>query len=121
MEMICKEHIDELSEELAGKLITLGSRELTLTQEVEPEWQGAASTLLSTLGLRHAQAVMKELLNKFQPGGSPHFFIVKTLGQLATSNGKWLSLPHQICMCSIMMSLSVTCALLLMYSFVFSL
>lgn len=90
MEKICKEHIDELSEELATKLITLGSAELTLTQEVEPEWQGAASTLLSTLGLRHAQLVMKELLNKFQPGGAPHFFVVKTLGQLATSNGTFI-------------------------------
>lgn len=90
MEKICKEYIDELSVELANQLITLGSRELTMTQEVEPEWQGAASTLLSTLGLRHAQTVMKELLNKFQPGGSPHFFVVKTLGLLATSNGNFI-------------------------------
>lgn len=92
MEKISKEHIDQLSEDLVSKLITLGSLELTLTQEVEPDWQGAASNLLSTLGLRHAQLVMKELLTKFQPGGSPHFFVVKTLGQLATSNGNTLSL-----------------------------
>lgn len=110
MEKICKEHIDELSEELAVKLITLGSRELSLTQDVEPEWQGSAATLLSTLGLRHAQLVMNELLTKFQPGGSPHFFVVKTLGQLATSNGNTLSdlytcssrqvcgfVPHCVC------------------------
>ena len=96
MEKICKEHIDQLPEDLASKLITLGSSELTLTQEVEPEWQGAASNLLSTLGLRHAQIVMKELLTKFQPGGSPHFFVVKTLGQLATSNGNALSISNLV-------------------------
>lgn len=96
MEKISKEHIDQLSEDLVSKLITLGSLELTLTQEVEPEWQGAASNLLSTLGLRHAQLVMKELLTKFQPGGSPHFFVVKTLGQLATSNGMILYLSVEV-------------------------
>ena len=96
MEKISKEHIDQLSEDLVSKLITLGSAELTLTQEVEPEWQGAAADLLSTLGLRHAQQVMKELLTKFQPGGSPHFFVVKTLGQLATSNGNALSLSCSV-------------------------
>lgn len=96
MEKISKEHIDQLSEDLVSKLITLGSSELTLTQEVEPEWQGAASDLLSTLGLRHAQQVMKELLTKFQPGGSPHFFVVKTLGQLATSNGNALSPSYDV-------------------------
>lgn len=122
MEKICKEHIDELSEELAGKLITLGSTELTLTQEVEPEWQGAASILLSTLGLRHAQTVMRELLNKFQPGGSPHFFVVKTLGQLATSNGNCLSLCliRIVCVPTFIMLLSVATALLLMCLFAFS-
>ena len=101
LEKICKEHIEELSDDLAERLITLGSSELTLTQEVEPEWQGAASTLLSTLGLRHAQLVMKELLNKFQPGSSPHFFVVKTLGQLATSNGNHSIFTTPLsCMCT---------------------
>lgn len=87
MENISKQHIDSISDELAGKMITLGSQELTMSQEVVPEWQGAACTLLSTLGIRHAELVMKELLNKFQPGGNPHFFVVNTLGQLAVANG----------------------------------
>jgi len=88
MEKICKSHIDEVGEEMATKLVTLGSTELTMTTDVEPEWQGAASQLLSTLGIRHAQLVMKELLTKFQPGGNPHYFVVYCLGTLSTANGE---------------------------------
>ena len=94
MEKISKDHINDLSEEFATKLVSLASSELTMSKEVEPSWQGAASALLSTLGITHAKLVMKELLNKFQPGGSPHFFVVNTLGQLATSNGEMC-----VCVC----------------------
>ena len=87
MEKICKSHIELVSEELATKLIALASVELTMTTEVIPDWQGAASQLLSTLGIRYAELVMKELLVKFQPGGNPHYFVVYTLGLLATANG----------------------------------
>lgn len=47
-----------------------------------------ASELLSTIGRRYAIDVMKELLSKFRSGVMPHFFVVKTLGTLATANGK---------------------------------
>lgn len=94
MEKICKSHIESVSEEQATKLITLSSTELTMTTEVIPDWQGAASQLLSTLGIRYAQLVMKELLIKFQPGGSPHYFVVYTLGLLATSNGTYIVHVH---------------------------
>lgn len=87
MEKICKAHIESVSEDQAAKLITLASAELTMTTEVTPNWQSAASQLLSTLGIRYAHLVMKELLIKFQPGGNPHYFVVYTLGLLATSNG----------------------------------
>ena len=142
MEKSAKEHIHDLSEELAKELIALGSAELTLTdvgpptremffhcalslafsfptpqmlppvqlsyffsplpllpsfyrfknylhplQEILPDWQTAASALLSTLGIQHAKLVLQELLTKFKPGCSPHFFVVQTLGQLAVSNG----------------------------------
>ena len=87
MEKVSKEHINNLSDDLANKLVSLASAELTMSKDVEPGWQGAASSLLSTLGISHARLVMKELLTKFQPGGNPHFFVVNTLGHLATSNG----------------------------------
>ena len=110
MEEVSKEHINSIDTDLAYKMIALGSAELTQThvlslplsvsslfslsfysllsfQEVIPEWQTAASNLLSTLGRRYAKEVMQELLTKFQTGVQPHFFVVQTFGQLATSNG----------------------------------
>ena len=53
-----------------------------------PEWQGAASCLLTTLGIGYAPAVLQELLKRFQPGTTPHYFVVKTTGDLAMANGK---------------------------------
>jgi len=58
-------------------------------QEIIPEWQTAASALLVAVGVRHCNDVMSELLEKFQPGVLPHFFVVQTLANLATANGKY--------------------------------
>ena len=58
-------------------------------QEIIPEWQTAASTLVVAIGIRHCNDVMAELLDKFQPGVLPHFFVVQTLANLATANGKY--------------------------------
>jgi hypothetical protein len=96
MEKICKAHIECIPEDQASKLITLSSAELTMSSDVTPDWQGAASRLLSTLGIRYAHLVMKELLVKFQPGGNPHYFVVFTLGLLATSNGRWLAVHRDV-------------------------
>lgn len=87
MEKICRGHIESVSGSMAAKLVLLGSAELTMSVDVVPDWQGTASQLLSTLGICHAQLVMKELLTKFQPGGNPHYFVIYTLGVLATANG----------------------------------
>ena len=62
-------------------------------QDVVPEWQGAAAALLTTLGISHAPAVLQELLKRFQPGTTPHYFVVKTTGDLAMANGIALSCP----------------------------
>lgn len=58
-------------------------------QEIIPEWQTAASELLVAIGIKHCNDVMSELLDKFQPGVLPHFFVVQTLANLATANGKY--------------------------------
>lgn len=64
-----------------------------------PEWQGAASCLLTTLGIGHAPAVLQELLKRFQPGTTPHYFVVKTTGDLAMANGEntYSSVVSNIC------------------------
>ena len=57
-------------------------------QEVEPEWQTAASGILVALGTKYCDEVMGEMLQKFQPGVLPHFFVVQTIGNLASANGE---------------------------------
>jgi len=53
-----------------------------------PELQAAAGDVLVSCGRHFCNQVMEELLTKFQPGVLPHFFVVETLGNLATANGK---------------------------------
>lgn len=60
---------------------------IRLLQEVVPEWQNAASGVLVAIGGRYIHEVMEDLTEKFQPGIMPHFFVVETMANLATSNG----------------------------------
>jgi hypothetical protein len=57
-------------------------------QEVIPDWQMAASSVLVAISSKYCNDVMTELLEKFQPGVLPHFFVVQTLANMATVNGK---------------------------------
>ena len=56
-------------------------------QEIIPDWQSAASSVLVALGSKYCNVVMTELLERFQPGVLPHYFVVQTLASLATANG----------------------------------
>jgi hypothetical protein len=59
-------------------------------QEVIPDWQTAASSILVAVSGKYCNDVMTELLEKFQPGVLPHFFVVQTLANMATANGDYL-------------------------------
>ncbi|XP_059496590.1 maestro heat-like repeat-containing protein family member 1 [Stegostoma tigrinum] len=86
MEAIVKETISQLDQPLAKMIISLASEEMTKLKAIVPDWQGAASQLLVALGCRFINEVMEEILQKFQPGVLPHFFVVQTLGNLAMAN-----------------------------------
>ncbi|XP_067855622.1 maestro heat-like repeat-containing protein family member 1 [Heptranchias perlo] len=86
MEAIVKDTINQLDQPLAKKIISLASEEMTRSKEVLPEWQEAASNLLVALGCRFINEVMEEILQKFQPGVLPHFFVVRTLANLSMAN-----------------------------------
>uniref|UniRef100_A0A4W3GQV8 Maestro heat-like repeat-containing protein family member 1 n=1 Tax=Callorhinchus milii TaxID=7868 RepID=A0A4W3GQV8_CALMI len=86
MEAMVKGTIAQLDQSLARKIITLASEELTRSKEVVPHWQEAASNLLVALGCRFINEVMEEILQKFQPGILPHFFVVRTLANLSVAN-----------------------------------
>ena len=56
-------------------------------QEVIIDWQTAASEILVALGGRFDKEIIANLLDKFGAGTIPHYFVVQTLGNLASKNG----------------------------------
>ncbi|XP_064611998.1 maestro heat-like repeat-containing protein family member 1 [Liolophura sinensis] len=86
MERIIKENLDSVDPSLSVDLIKQASEELTQSKEVVPEWQTAASGVLVALGKKYCNEVMEVLLEKFQPGILPHFFVVQTMANLASAN-----------------------------------
>lgn len=44
------------------------------------------------LGAQYCDEVMAEMFERFQPGTLPHYFVVRTIGNLAQANGKYNSL-----------------------------
>ncbi|BFZ13379.1 hypothetical protein BsWGS_16418 [Bradybaena similaris] len=86
IERIVRETLDSIDLQLATNLIKQASSELTQSKEVSPEWQTAASGILVALGSKYCNEVMGEMLEKFQPGVLPHFFVVQTIGNLAATN-----------------------------------
>ncbi|CAG5120746.1 unnamed protein product, partial [Candidula unifasciata] len=86
IERIIRETLDSIDLQLAMNLIKQASAEMTQSKEVSPEWQTAASGILVALGSKYCNEVMGEMLEKFQPGVLPHFFVVQTIGNLAAAN-----------------------------------
>lgn len=73
--------------ELALRLCTLASNEMTQKQEIVQEWQSAAATVIVALGSVYGQIVLDDLLSRFEAGKVPHYYVVKTLGDFAVTNG----------------------------------
>ncbi|KAL4234897.1 Mroh1p [Mactra antiquata] len=86
MEKIIHEELETFDKDLAVNLVKQASQELTESKEVVPEWQTAASGVLVSLGKKYCNEVMEEMLQKFQPGALPHFFVVQTIANLASVN-----------------------------------
>ena len=53
-----------------------------------PDWQTAASGVLVAIGMKYCNEVMEQMLAHFKPGVLPHFFVVQTIANLSTANGK---------------------------------
>ncbi|XP_030605842.1 maestro heat-like repeat-containing protein family member 1 isoform X1 [Archocentrus centrarchus] len=86
IELIVGCRIEEISLPRIKSTISLASDEMTRSKEVIPDWQQAASNILVAVGNKHINDIMEEILNKFQPGVLPHFFVVQTLASLSESN-----------------------------------
>lgn len=57
-------------------------------QELDCDWQQAASSVLVAVGKRFINQVMEEVLSRFQPGVLPHASVLHTLASLSVSNGR---------------------------------
>uniref|UniRef100_A0A914UT92 Uncharacterized protein n=1 Tax=Plectus sambesii TaxID=2011161 RepID=A0A914UT92_9BILA len=86
LNQVLNDVLDTVDEELASLIVNLATQEMTMSKEVEEEWQEAASDVLVTLGKRFCTQVMDALLQKFQPGFQPHSYVLRTLGDIAVSN-----------------------------------
>ncbi|XP_077577113.1 maestro heat-like repeat-containing protein family member 1 isoform X1 [Stigmatopora nigra] len=86
IELIVSSKLDATSYTKIKSIISLASDEMTRSKEVVPDWQQAASNILVAVGNKHINDIMEEILNKFQPGVLPHFFVVQTLANLSDSN-----------------------------------
>uniref|UniRef100_G3TPC7 Maestro heat like repeat family member 1 n=1 Tax=Loxodonta africana TaxID=9785 RepID=G3TPC7_LOXAF len=86
VEAVVRSHISNLDKDMARAIILLASSEMTKAKDLVPDWQQAASSVLVAVGMRFINAVMEELLSRFQPGLLPHHFVVQTLASLAASN-----------------------------------
>uniref|UniRef100_A0A8C5DAF3 Maestro heat-like repeat family member 1 n=1 Tax=Gouania willdenowi TaxID=441366 RepID=A0A8C5DAF3_GOUWI len=86
IELIVSCRIEEIDTPKIKGVISLASEEMTRSKEVVPDWQQAASNILVAIGNKHINDIMEEILNKFQPGVLPHFFVVQTLASLSDSN-----------------------------------
>ena len=80
LEKVVSERRDQLDAELCRNSLTLALADMVRSKDVVPDWQGAASTLLVSLGMRFPDDLMKELLKLFAPGAVPHYFVIKTFG-----------------------------------------
>eukprot|EP00041_Stephanoeca_diplocostata_P036701 m.1350360 g.1350360 ORF g.1350360 m.1350360 type:complete len:1108 (+) comp24920_c0_seq2:247-3570(+) len=86
MELILKDTINDVQPELALRLCTLASNEMTQKQEIVQEWQSAAASVIVALGSVYGQIVLDDLLSRFEAGKVPHYYVVKTLGDFAVTN-----------------------------------
>jgi hypothetical protein len=86
MKLICDDTSATLPPEIGLRIARLAAQEMTCKPEIVPEWQGAASLLLVSLGPSFGKIVLEELSQRFTPGNVPHFYVLKALGEFAVSN-----------------------------------
>mgnify|MGYP001119290431 FL=1 len=59
---------------------------MTKDKSVIPEWQGPASQVLVAIGQRLPGPVWEQLTKLFPVGTIPHYFVLKSLGDVAAIN-----------------------------------
>lgn len=86
MQTICDDVADGLPPEIGLRMARLAAGEMTCKVEIVPDWQGAASALLVSMGTSFGKMVLEELSQRYTPGNVPHFYVVRALGDFASVN-----------------------------------
>eukprot|EP00012_Vannella_robusta_P000552 CAMPEP_0206186026 /NCGR_PEP_ID=MMETSP0166-20121206/2167_1 /ASSEMBLY_ACC=CAM_ASM_000260 /TAXON_ID=95228 /ORGANISM="Vannella robusta, Strain DIVA3 518/3/11/1/6" /LENGTH=1620 /DNA_ID=CAMNT_0053601351 /DNA_START=1 /DNA_END=4863 /DNA_ORIENTATION=- len=83
---ILENDLYNISEQLSIYLIRMALAEMVKDKNVIPEWQGPACKILVIIGKRFPQPVWSVLIDLFPPGSIPHYFVLKTMGDISAAN-----------------------------------
>jgi len=75
-----------ISEQLSIYIIRTSLNEMINEKNVVPEIQAPASRILVIIGKRFPQPVWNVLIDLFPPGTIPHYFVLKTMGDISSAN-----------------------------------
>ena len=80
------ERTDDVTRELALFAVRMAMEQLTLDRDVVPDLQEQACSILVALANLVPDKIIDDLMANFTPGQVPHYFIIKTLGDVALAN-----------------------------------
>jgi hypothetical protein len=83
---------EKLTRELGENVVEFCVREMVATKDDAPDWQQPVSTCLVLQSQTFCNEVIDHLLKCFKPGEMPHFFIIKTMADIAAAHG--IDGPH---------------------------
>ncbi|XP_062917599.1 maestro heat-like repeat-containing protein family member 1 [Mobula hypostoma] len=83
---IIKDTLDQISQRLAQKILSLSAVWMTKPTGPDAGSQQAASNLLVTMSSRFTDQVIHLLMESFKQGHHPQVYVVKTLSKMSTEN-----------------------------------
>jgi len=86
MVKILEQTRDTTDDDLAKEIIAFASTDMIATEDVKTDWQDPCSQLLVLLSVPFGDHVVDNLLTHFTAGVVPHYYIVKTLADIAVAN-----------------------------------
>lgn len=86
MKSVVDENRTRISKPLAVAAINMAFAEMVESKDIKADWQNASSDVLVSLGIAHGPAVLDWVLKRMAPGEIPHYFVIKTLGDLAVAD-----------------------------------
>ncbi|KAH3758032.1 hypothetical protein Pelo_10162 [Pelomyxa schiedti] len=83
---ILQEKRDAITQELATDCVMMAIEEMTRDKDIVPDLQTAAANVIVSLSHQLPALIMDELIKLWEPGQLPHYFVIKTLGDVISSN-----------------------------------